>query len=162
MRYNLLSLLLAVTLTVLVYADTAQAHLAYEGTSDGPDIGTTIQLYKVPGTRFEGQFMRARQGWNSVEEAPDFQMVRDPAVAEVIIFKQPDTVCRGEMLKWSAYVDTAMATSECHGELLHAVWLHELGHVLDLEHHPCDDYSSVMNECARVNLITSHDLVSLR
>lgn len=147
----------------LALAQPAHAHLAGEGTSDGADQGRTIQLYKQPGTDFEGRFMRARRHWSAIPGVPDFEMVHNPARAEVYVYAYTDFVCRGEMRKWAApAIDTLMITSECHGRLLETVAEHELGHVLDLEHHPCDSGVSVMSACARVSHITLHDRFTLK
>lgn len=153
----------------LAWTDRAEAHLAYEGTSDGPDPGLTIELYKPPGTHFEGRFARAREHFNRIGGVPEFVMVRDVALAEVFVWKGTrldcweESICDAHMLKHPFPLKhELMVIDTIHGERLESVFEHELGHVLDLEHHPCDDYTSVMNECADVSRITSHDRMALK
>src|SRR5215217_1188393 len=151
--------LIVLSIMIALFTGPASAHVAHEGTSDGPDPGNTIELYKQPGTDFEGKFMQARLAYTRIA---GFRMVHTPERAEVYVYAYTESQCRGEMRKWADYTDSLMITSACHDQLLYNVALHELGHVLDLEHHPCNDMSSVMNKCARIGHITLHDRVSLR
>jgi hypothetical protein len=157
MNTKLPLLLCLVAVLSLLLATPAYAHLDGLGTSDTEDLGENIQVYKPPTVTFEGRFYAARMSWNALPGPPNFKMVSDPTHAEMIVYKGVG-LCRGEQTWWSNQVDTLMITDGCHSEILQTVALHELGHSLGIAHHSCEDLISVMNECAGVPSITTHDI----
>lgn len=164
----MIATLATIAVILLLAVTDARAHLDHLGTSDGIDQGRTIQLYKVPGTDFQGRFMKARERWNRLAGVSDFVMVRDIRRSEVIVNKATvldcwSYPCDGHTLKFpDPSQDLLMIVDTVHGDDLETVALHELGHVYDLAHHPCGDTSSVMSECAGVDYITPHDRAALR